>query len=99
MGATVIFHRLAAREYREARNWYAARSKTVAERFRLAVGNAVDRIAVEEDALPILSGQYRWVRVRRFPYILIFRYRSVNELMIVAVAHTSRRPGYWRRRT
>lgn len=98
MGATVVFHRLAAREYRDSRDWYAVRSASVAERFRIAVDRAVDRIAAEAEALPVLSGQYRWVRVRRFPYLLIFRRQSPETIMIVAVAHTSRRPGYWRRR-
>jgi len=98
MGATVVFHRLAAREYRDSRDWYAVRSASVAERFRIAVDRAVDRIAAEAEALPVLSGPYRWVRVRRFPYLRIFRRQSPETIMIVAVAHTSRRPGYWRRR-
>ena len=71
----------------------------MAEQFRIAVDRAVNRVAAEADALPILSGPYRWVRVRRFPYLLIFRRQSADVLMIVAVAHTSRRPGYWRHRT
>ena len=94
----VVFHRLAAREYRSARDWYAARSVEVAERFRMAVDLAVERIATERDVLPRLETAYQWVRVSRFPYILIFRDRSPDTIMIVAVAHTSRRPGYWRRR-
>jgi plasmid stabilization system protein ParE len=59
MRVTVLFHRLAAREYRKAFNWYAERSEAAAERFRLAVKTAVDRIASEGEALPVLSGQYR----------------------------------------
>ena len=38
----VIFHRLAAREYRSARDWYAERSPDVAEQFRIAVDRAVE---------------------------------------------------------
>jgi len=38
------------------------------------------------------------VRVNRFPYLLIFGEQSPNVVMVVAVAHTSRRPGYWRHR-
>jgi plasmid stabilization system protein ParE len=98
MRTTVIFHRLAVREYRDSRKWYAARSASVAERFRAAVDIAVDRVASQTDSLPILSGEFRWVRVRRFPYVLVFKRRSPDVVMIVAVAHTSRRPGYWRRR-
>ena len=94
----IVFHRLAAREYRSARDWYAARSVEVTERFRTAVDRAVERIATERDALAKLGTVYRWVRVRQFPYVLIFREQSPDVIMVVAVAHTSRRPGYWRGR-
>ncbi len=94
----VVFHRLAAREYRLARDWYAARSADVAERFRAAVDRAVDRVSTKRAMLARLGTSYRWVRVKRFPYVLIFREVSPDLVRIVAVAHTSRRPGYWRRR-
>jgi plasmid stabilization system protein ParE len=94
----VYFQRLAAGEYRSTRKWYAARSPRAAERFRLAVGAAVERIAGAGDSLPVLEGDYRWVRVKRFPYLLIFRRRVDGNFLVVAVAHTSRRPGYWRGR-
>ena len=99
MPTTVVFHRLAAREYRRSRDWYAARSVSVAERFRIAVARAVGRVEAEPEALPVLTGPYRWVRVRKFPYLLVFRRKSPALIMIVAVAHTSRRPGYWRHRS
>jgi toxin ParE1/3/4 len=95
----VLFHRLAAREYGAARDWYGARSPEVAQRFHLAVDRAVSRIATNAERLPVLVRQFRWVRVGRFPYVLIFRATSHDVLIVVAVAHTSRRPGYWRRRT
>jgi toxin ParE1/3/4 len=99
MGATqVIFHRLAAREYRSARDWYSHRSAEVADRFLLAVDKAVNRLVAGADVLPRLSGVYRYVRVSRYPYVLVFRNIDASAVMIVAVAHTSRRPGYWRRR-
>jgi plasmid stabilization system protein ParE len=94
----VVFHRLAAREYRLARDWYRERSIEVAERFCIAVDRAVSRIAKERIELPILAGEYRYVRVGRFPYVLIFRPQDHDAIMVVAVAHTSRRPGYWQRR-
>ncbi len=94
----VIFHRLAAREYRTARDWYRQRSVEAAERFCIAVDRAVSRIFSDVDSLPKLTGAYRYVRVNRFPYVLIFRQTAPNAVMVVAVAHTSRRPGYWRGR-
>jgi toxin ParE1/3/4 len=43
---------------------------------------------------PLAHRQYL---VDGFPYRLIYRER-VDDLYIVAVAHASRRPGYWKRR-
>ena len=48
----VLFHPLAAAEYRAARDWYAARSVEVADRFRQAVDRAVDRLATDPQAQP-----------------------------------------------
>jgi plasmid stabilization system protein ParE len=93
------FHRLADREYEEAFNYYAERSPETAQRFKNAVDAAVQRIVSQgPDSLPRYSGPNRWVRVQRFRYILVFRRKGPDEVVIVAVAHTSRRPGYWRRR-
>jgi toxin ParE1/3/4 len=94
----VIFHRLASREYREARDWYRVRSEQTSSRFRNAVAKAVNRIAADPIALPKLIGHYQYVRLHRFPYLLIIEQRQDDSVLIVAVAHTSRRPGYWRRR-
>jgi hypothetical protein len=35
--------------------------------------------------------------VKRFPYKIVYRERA-DDLYIVAIAHTSRRPGYWKDR-
>ncbi|MCE5266332.1 MAG: type II toxin-antitoxin system RelE/ParE family toxin [Planctomycetaceae bacterium] len=96
--STVVFHRLAAREYRFARDWYRQRSTEVAERFKEAVDRATDRIATRGDCLPVFARGYRYVRVNRFPYVLVFRREDDREITVVAVTHTSRRPGYWRTR-
>jgi plasmid stabilization system protein ParE len=97
--AEVEFHRLALKEFDEAYNWYAQRSERAAQHFKEAVHEAVSRICESPESLPHYSGPYRWVRVRRCQYMLVFRPRTPDEMVIVAVAHTSRRPGYWRRRT
>ncbi|WP_407936397.1 hypothetical protein [Limnochorda pilosa] len=40
----------------------------------------------------------RRVLVRGFPYQVVYHLRP-DEIVIVAVAHLKRRPGYWRNRT
>jgi len=39
----------------------------------------------------------RQVRLRRFPYRVVYR-RDPDLLVILAIAHTGRRQGYWRTR-
>ena len=36
--------------------------------------------------------------LRQFPFILIYRERVSADIQIVAVAHTTQKPGYWKRR-
>jgi len=90
----VSFNRLATKDYREAREWYAARSPETAVRFIDAVDAAVRRIMRAPDWLPVVSGKYRRVRVEKFPHFLVIYERAEHDIRIVAVAHPSRRPGY-----
>jgi len=53
------------------------------------IGGTIQRIRVR--------GSARRLPVRRFPYFVIYREGS-EYLQIVAIAHQSRRPGYWRAR-
>lgn len=69
----VRFHRLAALEYRSARAWYAARSSTAARRFREETRRVILRIAANPDLGAIYRGQFRWMRLRRFAYLLYYR--------------------------
>ena len=94
----IEFHRLALKEFDDACTWYKERSPATADRFKDAVEKAILRVSQGPDSLPKLTGAYRWVRVARFQYILVFQQRSHDQVVIAAVAHTSRRPGYWRRR-
>jgi len=43
------------------------------------------------------AGRTRSWLLTRFPYRLIYRVRD-EDVYIVAIAHTSRRPGYWQNR-
>ena len=95
---TVSFHRLAAEELRKAHAWYAARDSGVSLQFQQAVDDAVTRIREDPEAQPVIWKHFRWVRVRRFPYRLILEQADSDRVLIIAVAHTSRRPHYWQRR-
>jgi hypothetical protein len=94
----VQFHYLAHRELSNARQWYRRQSEDSEDRFRKAVDVAVRRVEKSFDSLPAIERNYRFLKVGRYPYILICKLRNEATVGIVAVQHTSRRPGYWRRR-
>jgi plasmid stabilization system protein ParE len=95
---TIDYHRLAAKELEAARRWYVSRSLVAAADFEVALNRAVRSIETRANSLGILVGKYRSIRVQGFPYIIVFRPKSSTSVKVVAVAHTSRRPGYWLRR-
>lgn len=94
----VRFHRLATREMRAAHAWYFQRDPQVAGRFLIAVDVALARVAKDPDSLAVERGSYRSIMVPRFPYRLIFEHLQSELVLVIAVAHTSRRPSYWSRR-
>src|SRR4051812_48960366 len=94
----VEFHRLAAQEYLAARRRYAARSARVAQNFFLAVDRALQQIRSAPLTATPFDDQRRWVRLRRFPYLLVFTLLDDDHILILAVAHARRRSGYWQRR-
>jgi plasmid stabilization system protein ParE len=94
----VVFHRLAAKEAREAEAWYAIHSAEAAARFRSAVLAAAQRIADRVQTHRIGLTKFWYVRLHRFPYRLIFVLEDSFRARVLAVAHGRRRPGYWRRR-
>lgn len=98
MALQVVFHRLAVQEARSASDWYARHSPEVAERFRYAVLDTVDRIANDIGTHPVSNSRFRYARVVRFPYRLIYCLESETTARIIAVSHFRRRPGYWRTR-
>jgi len=93
-----LFQRLALRELRSALSWYGERSEKARQGFRRAVFEAMDRIDKNPEAHAIIVAPYRIARIRRYPYTLIFDVRLNKVIYIIAVGHTSRRPGYWQRR-
>lgn len=90
-------HPEADRELIEAREWYEARSEVAAQAFALEVDHAVAKIVEAPLQWPTgMRGERRFV-LARFPYTILYRVRE-DHIFITAVAHQSRRPGYWRHR-
>ena len=98
MAHDVVFHRLAAQEYRSALSWYQRQSPAAAERFRAEIDRVVERISASPLQGTVFRDTFRWMRVRRFPYLLYYEIVDSTLIRIYAVAHGRRRLGYWIRR-
>ncbi|MGA8764859.1 MAG: type II toxin-antitoxin system RelE/ParE family toxin [Candidatus Sulfotelmatobacter sp.] len=92
------FHQEATAEYDAAFDWYIERSPDAALRFDAEVDRALAQIV--DSPKRWASGPYstRKFLLRHFPFTLIYRERGSAGIQIIAVAHTSRKPGYWKRR-
>jgi len=91
---TVRFHPAARDELRHACLWYEERSPLSAVAFEQEVVAAVSRIAEAPMRYPVAEHGTRRLVLRRFPYNVFYRV-GTEEIVIVAVAHQKRRPGYW----
>ena len=87
------FHPDAREEYLDAIAWYLTHSEMIARAFQQEVYEAIDRIQDGPSRWPIFADQVRWIRLRRFPYLLYFEEVSSSAVEILAVAHANRRPG------
>jgi plasmid stabilization system protein ParE len=91
------FHPEALAEYEAAALYYAERDPAVAQRFIAAVEDAIDRVLDSPRRWRVLDEDVRRCLTRVFPYGVLYTIEP-DFILIVAVMHCSRAPGYWKRR-
>jgi len=91
------FHPEARVDLRDSARWYRERNATIAVEFRAAVLDAVRGVAQTPQRWPAHLYGTRRVVLHRFPFSIIYLHNP-DEVVIVAVAHGKRKPGYWRQR-
>ena len=94
----VDIHPLAAQEARTASRRYARHRPAKAGRFQAAVYAVLQRVAVAAEQGSPFGQHFRWMRVRKFPYLVYYEIRDPQPVLLYAVVHSSCRPGYWLRR-
>ncbi|HEY2411124.1 MAG TPA: hypothetical protein VGI40_02720 [Pirellulaceae bacterium] len=84
-------------ELADAVGWYAKSDGRVANEFRLIVKRKLHEAAANLRRWPIEADGTRFILLGKYPYFLVVREIHAT-LELLAVAHTSREPGYWRDR-
>ncbi|MGR3292459.1 MAG: type II toxin-antitoxin system RelE/ParE family toxin [Candidatus Scalindua sp.] len=93
----VIFLPQAEQEMIEAAKYYESQTAGLGTDYLSEIERAVATIAESPKMWPIVEAKLRRRLVRRFPFGILYFIDS-NEIVVVAVAHLSRKPGYWRER-
>jgi plasmid stabilization system protein ParE len=90
-------HADAEDEYQDAIWWYRERNFPAAEQFVRAVQLGLEKIEESPERWPIYMAGFRKYKIYEFPYSIVYRI-ELSRVLVLAVAHGSRKPGYWKRR-
>jgi toxin ParE1/3/4 len=91
------FHPAARAESRTSLHWYRQRSVRAGEAFLDELDEAIETILRAPERWPIDASGLRRYRLRRFPFLILYNIKP-SIVQIIAVAHASRNPGYWKYR-
>ena len=94
---TYDFHPEARVEYREAALFFDTRRSGLGAAFTLEVEAAIDRILQAPERWRVIEQDVRRCLTHTFPYGILYTVEQ-ETILIVAVMHLRRRPGYWRSR-
>ena len=94
---TVEFLAEAEEELSEAALWYESKQPGLGVRFRDEIAHIVSRIAEDPTLWREREGGYRRVNCPVFPYFDAYIIRN-QRIVIAAVGHGHRKPGYWKSR-
>ena len=95
---SVDIHPEAMRGGRAARQWYQSRSVDAAKAFLAELDIGIESIRTAPELYPTYLHGTRCYLLRRFPYLIVYRVTS-ETVHVYAVAHSRRRPGYWKARS
>ncbi len=94
---SVLFHPEAEEEFIAAARFYEEHAEGLGRQFITEVQHTIERIVAHPESGARFSRDLRRMLVERFPYAVLYR-AEAEQILLVAVMHLHRRPGYWRRR-
>jgi len=97
MVLTVEVDPQAIEEAAAARDWYAARSPAAAEAFASEIAQGFTVIGEQPQMYPTYLRDTRRYLLKKFPYLIVFRQHN-DRIQVLAIAHGSRGPRFWRER-
>ncbi|MCL4456545.1 MAG: type II toxin-antitoxin system RelE/ParE family toxin [Nitrospirae bacterium] len=93
----VVFLPEAEQEMLEAAIYYESKSSGLGIDYLAEVERATKSVSDSPNTWSVVAGELRRRLVRRFPFGILYRIEP-EEIVIIAVAHLRRKPGYWKER-
>ena len=84
-------------ELDEAITWYAEQAPGLGDAFLIEALKTIQLIENFPQAWHPLTPLIRRCRLRRYPYSVVYTQDGTN-LLVLAIAHQHRKPGYWAHR-
>jgi plasmid stabilization system protein ParE len=93
MPALVKYSLIAIRELEQSSDWYEDQLTGLGKRFIETIRDTLVSVSIHPEAFPKIKGYLRQAVIKDFPFVIIFRYNKVENMMYVLhVFHTSRNP-------
>jgi plasmid stabilization system protein ParE len=94
---TYAFHPEARLEYIDAAAFYESRRPGLGAAFSREIEATIDRILEAPERCRVIEQDVRRCLTHTFPYGILYTVED-DSILIVAIAHGSRKPGYWNQR-
>ena len=91
------FHPEAVLEFAEAVHFYKDRGRGLGRRFALEIRSAIQKAVAHPERWRVIEADVRCSSVKVFPYAVLYTIEA-GYILIIAIAHGKRQPGYWRHR-
>ena len=91
------YHPEARAELLEAHSWYSGIGEALGQKFLDELYRSAQRVVQYPRSYPTTYRVFHSCLLNTFPYKIVYRVRQ-SRIYVLAIAHTSKRPGYWRRR-
>ena len=93
----IEFHPEALAEFRDAAEYYEKQQQRLGRRFTNAIEDAIAHIGESPTSWRVIEDDVRRYLTKVFPYAVLYSIED-GYVLIVAIMHCHREPGYWRSR-
>ena len=93
MNQILNYSQKAKEEFKDAVEWYEEKGDGLGTDLEKDILDKVEMITKYPLRYPVRKGYYRQTLIRRFPYLIVYRYNKMkHQITIASIFHTSRNP-------